>query len=134
MPRLSRWFIRAALIYLLLGFTLGGLMLANKGVLLHPLMMTLLPAHIDFVLFGWTVQLIFGMAFWILPRFAQPPLRGNERLAWASFAALNLGIGLLSLSTLFNIETAWLPLVARLCEVAAVSLFAAHAWPRIKIV
>jgi hypothetical protein len=29
---LSRWFIRASLVYLALGFTFGGLMLFNKGV------------------------------------------------------------------------------------------------------
>ena len=45
MPRLSVWFIRSALLYLLLGFTLGGLMLWNKGLPIHPVLWRLLPAH-----------------------------------------------------------------------------------------
>jgi hypothetical protein len=32
MPRLSVWFIRMALLYLLAGFTLGALLLAHKGL------------------------------------------------------------------------------------------------------
>jgi hypothetical protein len=31
MPRLTRWCVRAALLYLLFGFTLGGLLLSAKG-------------------------------------------------------------------------------------------------------
>ena len=36
MPRLSVYFVRASLIYLVLGFTFGGLLLANKGVMISP--------------------------------------------------------------------------------------------------
>lgn len=53
MPRLSVWYTRFALLYLALGFTLGGLMLYNKGVPLHPALWSLLPAHIEFLLMGW---------------------------------------------------------------------------------
>lgn len=133
MPKLSVWFIRAALVYLLLGFTFGGLLLFNKGLPLSPLLWRLLPAHIEFVLFGWTVQLILGMAFWILPRFPTPPVRGNEKLAWWAFVGLNIGIGVFVLSSLapFN---AWFALLGRIAEIAGVMLFAAHAWPRLKAV
>ena len=131
MPKLSVWFIRASLCYLALGFTFGGLMLFNKGLPLHPLFWRLLPAHIEFVLFGWTVQLIMGMAFWILPRFATPPVRGNEKLAWASFILLNAGVGILALTSL-GLTSSWLTLLGRLGETAGVVMFAAHAWPRVK--
>jgi hypothetical protein len=77
-PLLSVWFIRLSLVYLALGFTFGGLLLLNKGLPISPLAWRLLPAHIEFVLFGWTVQLVMGMGFWILPRFAAPPVRGDE--------------------------------------------------------
>ena len=49
MPRLSRLAIRAALLYLLLGFTFGGLMLLNKGIPLAPWAWRLLPAHVEFL-------------------------------------------------------------------------------------
>lgn len=69
MPRLSQWLIRTALIYLLLGFTLGALLLTHKGIPLHPALWSWLPTHIEFLLMGWIAQLTMGVAFWILPRY-----------------------------------------------------------------
>jgi cbb3-type cytochrome oxidase subunit 1 len=131
MPRLTVWTIRASLIYLLLGFTFGGLLLFTKGLPWLPGLWILLPAHIEFVLFGWTVQMIMGMAFWILPRFPRPPIRGNETLAWAAFLLINTGIGLVALASL-GFAGSGLTLTGRLAEIAGGVTFAAHAWPRIK--
>jgi cbb3-type cytochrome oxidase subunit 1 len=133
MPRLTVWFIRASLVYLFLGFTFGGLLLFHKGIPLHPMLWRLLPAHIEFVMFGWTAQLIMGMGFWILPRFSKPPLRGNEKLAWGAFFSINAGIAVLALP-LLGLTNAWLDLLGRVMEVTGVILFAAHAWPRVKAV
>lgn len=129
MPRLAVWAIRAALLYLALGFTIGALILWNKGAPLHPQLWRLLPAHIDFLLFGWTVQLILGVAYWILPRFQRR--RGNPSLAWLAFALLNLGVWLVSMAP-FAPAPGLLNLGGRLAECAAAFAFAAHAWPRIK--
>lgn len=131
MPRLSRWFIRAALLYLLLGFTFGGLLLFHKGVPLTEgaALWRLLPAHMEFLLVGWTVQLAFGVAFWIFPRFWRS--RGNEAPAWIAFGLLNAGVWLAGLGPVVGAP----PLVAflgRLSEGAAAVAFALHAWPRIK--
>ena len=63
MPRLSVWTIRAALVALGIGFLFGALMLANKGVPFDPSLWRLLPAHIELVLLGWTMQLALGVAF-----------------------------------------------------------------------
>lgn len=129
MPRLSCWFIRAALLHLFLGFTFGGLLLFHKGVPLYPALWRFLPAHIEFLFFGWTVQLVMGIGFWIFPRFRRS--RGNEKLAWLAFGLLNLGVGLVALATLFTLP----PLVSflgRLAEAGAAIAFAWHAWPRLK--
>jgi cbb3-type cytochrome oxidase subunit 1 len=131
MPRLSVWYIRSALLYLLLGFTFGGLILINKGFPLHRLVWRLLPAHIEFVLFGWTVLLVLGMAFWILPRFASPPVRGNEKQAWAAFFLVNAGILLGVLASIFP-AYGWVNLAGRTAEAAGIICFALHALPRIK--
>lgn len=129
MPRLSVWFVRAALVYLTLGFTFGGLMLANKGILLSPLLWRLLPTHIEFLLFGWTVQLAFGVAFWILPRWRTQ--RGDVRPAWTAFLLLNSGIWLVVAAGWFN-GPAWMLVGGRLLEATSVAAFAWHAWPRVK--
>ena len=129
MPRLSVWFIRAALLYLVAGFTFGALMLANKGLSFSPLLWRLLPIHVEIVLMGWIAQLALGVAYWILPRFRQA--RGNTQAAGAAFVLLNTGIWLIGLSLVIN-GPSWVPLLGRLAEVGAAAAFALHAWPRVK--
>jgi hypothetical protein len=129
MPRLSAWFVRAALLYLALGFTLGALLLANKGVPISPYIWALLPAHIEFLLLGWTVQLALGVAFWILPRWQTQ--RGDVRPAYAAFVLLNVGIWCVVLTPWLGLPS-WVLSLGRACEAAAAGAFAVHAWPRVK--
>ena len=129
MPRLSVWFVRAALCYLALGFTFGALLLANKGVSLYPQIWRLLPAHIEFLLLGWTVQLAFGVAFWILPRWQTQ--RGDVRPAWLALVLLNAGIWLVVLVS-WLAAPAWVLVTGRVLQAAAMAAFAWHAWPRVK--
>ena len=128
MPRLSVWMVRASLVYLGVGFTLGALMLANKGVPLHPALWALLPLHIEMLLVGWVVQLAMGVAFWILPRFRGG--RPRAGLVWLAFVLLNVGL-------LAAGSAAWLggrsaAAAGRALELGAVAAFAVHAWPRVK--
>ena len=126
MPRLSQWIIRVAFIYLLLGFTIGALLLANKGVLFYPPIWNWLPVHIEFLLMGWIIQLTLGVAFWILPRHSRG--RPNEIFAQIAFLLLNVGIWLVVSAVLLG--RGWL-LPGRVVEVGAVFFFAAHAWSRV---
>lgn len=130
MPKLTRWAIRLALLHLVLGFTLGGLLLFHKGISLHPALWSTLPGHIETLLLGWTGQLILGMAFWILPRFSSSPRRGNIPAAWLSVLLLNAGVVLVGLGP-FGSGFPW-ALAGRLAEVGAAISFGVHAWPRVK--
>ena len=132
MPRLSIWSLRLALLYLGTGFTLGALLLVNKGLPINGFLWALLPAHIEFLLVGWVVQLIIGVAFWILPRLPQPPKRGNVSLAWAALIALNLGIWFSALGPLWISVRVWVVLLGRLAEFVGAGLFLVYAWPRVK--
>lgn len=128
MPRLSAWFVRASLIYFLAGITLGALMLAEKGIAFDPAIVRALPVHIEFLVVGWLIQLALGVAFWILPRFGTGAPRGKESQLWAAFFLLNGGI-LLAACQL------WLPpalLLGRAAEVAAIALYIAGSWRRVK--
>lgn len=129
MPPLSRWFARAAFIYLLLGFTLGALLLANKGIPFYTGMWRWLPLHIEFLLIGWTLQLMLGVAFWIAPRFWLPPRRGNVTGAYLAFGLLNSGIVLVTMSVLLG--QPWLLVVGRVLEVGTTVSFAHSIWSRI---
>ena len=131
MPRLSVWALRLALIYFVIGFTLGAVLLANKGLGFDPALWSLLPAHVDFLLLGWTLQLIFGVAFWILPRFSRGLRRGNEKLAWTAIILLNAGILIDGVGPLLLHQT-YLNLVGRGLLILAAISFAMHAWPRVK--
>lgn len=131
MPRLTVWMVRAALCHLLLGFTIGALLLAHKGIPFAPMLWRLLPAHMDFLLLGWTLQLALGVAFWILPRFGSR--RPHAWLAWVTFLLLNSGVLLVALAPLVA-TSLHLALMGRLAEVGAVLSFALHSWPRVKAI
>lgn len=129
MPRLSQWIIRTAFIYLLLGFTVGALLLWHKGVPLHPALWGWLPAHIEFLLIGWIVQLTMGVGFWILPRYWQKDRRGKEGYVQIAFVLLNVGIWLVVAYSAFQASRMFL-LAGRGAEIGAAVFFALHAWGR----
>jgi hypothetical protein len=130
-PRLSVWFVRTALAHLMAGFTLGALLLINKGLPLHPALWRLLPAHIELLLLGWTLNLALGVAYWILPRFKLGAPRGPEGPVWAAYALLNAGVGLVCAAS-FASAGGGLLLLGRGAETVAAGLFAWHALPRLK--
>lgn len=131
MPRLSVWAVRASFVYLLLGFTIGGVLLLAKGLPLPSAVWRLLPMHVEFLVFGWIVQLALGVAFWIFPRFRYEPRRGNVPAAWTALALLNLGVWLAGIGPVVRAPTV-VPLLGRLAEAGAAAAFAVHAWPRVR--
>jgi hypothetical protein len=128
MPRLSVWFVRASLIYFLLGFTFGSLILAQKGISYYPPVWNLFPIHMEFLLIGWFAQLAMGVAFWILPRFSIGPSRGNQGLVRISFILINLGLLVGALQLWFPVAV----LIERIAEIGAGISFAIGLWPRVK--
>lgn len=130
MPRLSQWIVRAAFIYLILGFTVGALLLIHKGLPLHPALWAWLPAHIEFLLMGWVVQLTMGVAFWILPRYWEKSRWPPERWVQLAIGCLNLGIWLIVAGGPLGLGR-WVTVAGRVAEATAVWLFALHAWQRI---
>ena len=130
MPRLSSWFVRSSLIYLAFGFTLGAILLVNKGLAFFPQVWKLLPIHIEMLLMGWFVQLAAGVAYWILPRLSGERPRGDVRLTWLAFWLINFGIGLVILETLIPLPG--ILLFARLVELGGVLAFIISTWERVK--
>jgi cbb3-type cytochrome oxidase subunit 1 len=130
MPRLSQWMIRAAFLYLLAGFTLGALLLAHKGVSFHPALWAWLPAHIEFLLIGWMMQLTMGVAYWILPRFWDQPRDARMIYAQTAFVLLNVGIWLVVIGGVWRDGRALL-WIGRMAELGAAVAFARYAWGRV---
>jgi hypothetical protein len=130
-PRLSVWFIRASLVHLVAGFTLGAFMLALKALAHYGAMAALLTPHMELLLVGSTVQLTMGVAFWILPRFEGGVSRGAVGYAWLAFVLLNAGVILAGLGTVAGGGEA-ARLAGRVAEAGAAVAFGLHAWRRVK--
>ncbi|MBL8164036.1 MAG: hypothetical protein JNJ61_18755 [Anaerolineae bacterium] len=130
MPKLSVWLVRASLIHMGIGFLFGSLILHHKGIPIYIWTWKLLNPHIELMIFGWTIQFVMGIAFWILPRFSGEYRYGRVHLGWWSFALLNGGVLLTAASAWF--ASGWLSLVGRLAALGAVVLFVVVIWPRVK--
>jgi hypothetical protein len=137
MPLLTRWYIRSAFVYLaaalLLAILLALLLSMNVPVFIRAMN----PAYFHLFLVGWVTQMIFGVIFWMFPIITRAQPRGNERLGWASYILLNVGLLLRVVAeplTAVRPETGvgWLLAVSALLQWLAAVLFVILAWPRIK--
>lgn len=54
---------------------------------------------------GWVTQMIFGVIYWMFPIITRAQPRGNERLGWAVYILLNVGLLLRVIYEPWN----WLP-------------------------
>lgn len=126
MPRLSVYMIRFSLLYLGIGMTIGGIMLWNKGMFISVDVWRLLPHHIELMLFGWVMQLVMGVAFWIVPRYTTSPRYGKTHQAWIAFVMFNIGLWLVL------IQHTWLIFIGRAVMLVAVVLFVVYLFPRVK--
>jgi cbb3-type cytochrome oxidase subunit 1 len=93
MPRLSAWMVRLSLVALVAGATIGALLLGGIPAAVRQAG-ALRAVHITLMLFGWLVQFVLGVAYWILPRQAVAPERGPVSLAWLAFGTFQAGVGL----------------------------------------
>lgn len=130
MPAPSRWLIRSSFICLLSGIILGALLLVHKAYPLHPVLWSLLPVHIELLIFGWIIQFTMGTAYWILPRYLKDSSRGNNKLAQLMVVLLNVGIAIVIVDRL-TVSDLSLAVTGRLLEASAVILFVRLHWQRI---
>ena len=128
MPRVSVWLVRASLLHLLSGAILGASYLAWRAAGWLPYAATHRPVHVEQMLVGWLVQLVIGVAWWILPRPEAGVSRRAAALIWLVFVLLNTGVLLVALAATVMPDVL-LP-GGRVAETAAVALFAALAWNR----
>ncbi len=92
MPPLSRWYVKLALVYFVAALLLGALRAAEPLVSLPPVLVAAGPAQVHLLVVGWITQMIFGVAYWMFPRYAPDAPRGNDAVATATFLLLNVGL------------------------------------------
>ena len=141
MPHQSRLFVKAGLLYLVVTFALGGaLLLLEAAGRPLPYIIGVEHAHLGEV--GWLVNIVIGIALWMLPlnraRFPATNGRYPSAAVYACFALLNGGL-LLRL-----IAEPWFQLggrpplaasalaIAAIAQPAAIALFVLIAWQRVR--
>lgn len=133
----ARFYIRTALIYLVLAFVVAALVLINQSVPLDTRIGALQPVFYHLLMVGWATQLIGGVALWMLPPYSRERPRGDERLGWGAYAALNAGLILRVIAEPLN---AWQPgpalgaalTISSVLQVIAVWLLVIALWPRVR--
>lgn len=125
MPLLTRIFIKTALIYLALALALGiALALgATNG---------LFPVYIHLLVFGWLTQLIFGVVYWMFPKYSTEKPRGHESLGWVTYALLNLGLILRAIAEPFQTSPGILLVLSAILQWLSGVAFIANTWRRVK--
>ena len=135
MPPLARWFIRLALIYLVLALLLGVLLVG--GPLWGWNLPGIFPIYIHLFVVGWLTQMIFGVAYWMFPKYSRERPRASEAVGWAVLVLINLGLLLRAVSEP-QVAAApagpwgWLLVVSALCQWLAGLMFVANSWGRVK--
>ena len=130
MPLLTRTFIKTAMICFALALVLG--LLLAWGITNG-----LFPVYIHLLVFGWLTQLIFGVAFWMFPKFSAENPRGSERLGWWTYASLNIGLLMRVIaepiqSTRPNLLSGWILVLSAILQFLAGLLFVINSWGRVK--
>ncbi len=134
MPTVTRWFIRAGLFYLIASFLLAFAMVW-PGFAALPWLRAAWPTYLHMLVVGWLTQLIFGVAYWLFPRYSAAAPRGSERLGWASLVLLNLGL-LLRIAgeplAVLGARTAPLLVASAAVQLLGGWAFVANTWPRVR--
>ena len=137
MPRLTRYFIKTALVYLALSLVLGALLAARSALALPDELAAFSPVFFHLFMVGWVTQLIFGMLFWMLPKYSKERPRGYEQAAWAAYWLINSGLVLRIIGeplTALRSEwgLGWLLGLSALLQLSGGWAFIFNAWPRVK--
>ena len=83
-----RRFVKASLVWLAAGATLGVAMAAVPSWLVYR------PAHVHMNLLGFVTMMIYGVAYHVIPRFTSHPLY-SRRLAGVHWWISNVGLALM---------------------------------------
>lgn len=129
MPTLTRWFLRAAIVHLVLGLCLG-VALASDALPAGGWQ----PVYVHLLVMGWATQMIFGVAYWMFPRRRPLDLSVFDRVGWTCFLTMNGGLALRALAEPVAGSAgcaSGVLLAAALLQLIAIVAFVAQAWPRV---
>jgi hypothetical protein len=137
MPPLTRWYVRSALVYFVAALAVGVGLVLRLVIGLPPVVAALQPVYFHLLMVGWITQLIFGVVFWMFPKFSVARPRGSEALGWATYWLLNAGLLLRAVGEpLVAVQptggTGWLLVASAVLQLLAGMAFIANTWARVK--
>ncbi len=138
MPLLSRLFIRTSFVYLGIGLAVG-ILLGGQSIWNLPAFVRALdPVYIHLLTVGWLTLLIFGVAYWMFPKFSLEQPHGNDGLSWLSYGLLNVGLALRVVSEPVVSQNAgtflgYLLVVSAFMQWLGGLLFIFNLWSRVKV-
>ncbi|MCT8333789.1 cbb3-type cytochrome c oxidase subunit I [Leptospira sp. 85282-16] len=129
-PLPSVWFLRFSLIYLVIGSSLGAILMLNKAFTLNPKIWKILPIHYSILIWGFLLQLIMGTAYWMFPKFLSEHPRGSTWQIWFVFYSYNLGF-ILYLISKFIFPLNSLAIIGKILIFIGIVTFMKLVWARV---
>jgi hypothetical protein len=86
---------------------------------------------------GWVAQLIFGVVYWMFPRYSREKPRGSEGQAIATFILLNIGLVCRAVGEPIHalwpgVLWGWLVALSAVLQWLAGMVFVVNTWARVK--
>jgi hypothetical protein len=133
-PPLTRWLVKTAMVWLVAALLLGVAMQLPVAARL-PVLRSVWPTYLHLLVVGWLTQLIFGVAFWLFPRYSAERPRGSEPLGWVAYGLVNLGLLLRLAGEPWRAaggDAVATLLLSAAAQLVAVWLFVLNTWPRVR--
>lgn len=137
MPALTRWFIKASMISLILAFLSRAIMAILPAWNLQNIVAVLAPVYLHLFMWGWVTQLIFGVVYWMFPKYTKESPHGHEGLWLATFWLFNVGLALRIIGEPLHLLRpealwAWLTALSAVLQWLAGMFFVFNTWRRVK--
>jgi cbb3-type cytochrome oxidase subunit 1 len=114
-----RAFLKAGLVWLGLGVTLGVAMAVHPGWVVYR------PVHVHMNLLGFVTMTIYGVAYHVIPRFSGHPLHSRRVAAWhVGLANAGLALMVLGFALAPHVGTSATPVLAGGGALAAAGAYA----------
>lgn len=135
MPAITRWSLRAGLIYLVVGLAAMAAVSAAAAGWLPSGWLSWRATALHLVTVGWLTQLIWGVAFWMFPAASRERPHGRAGLMAGALVLLNAGLLLRAAVEPASRGAAWgggALVAAGLLQWVAAVLVAVALWPRVR--
>ena len=137
MNSLVRRYLKTAIVFLIAGITLGGIVLVRRELTGQYPSPELVSAHTHVILVGFVMMMILGVAQWMFPRPARDDPRYRPAVAEAAYWILTLATvvrfaGEIARSASDGPALRVGVVLGGLGQIAGLALFFYNLWPRIR--